>query len=125
VGVNEEDPALTTLLHISPAGREKLKTIASQAKSTPEKLIGMLLASELPKVDGYAIGAANQPDSSGQVTLTVHRAPHGKPSLLEVKVPFRLGSVGWQLPIPDALIDAIPAALEQGSMYVAPKPVGN
>jgi hypothetical protein len=116
-----EDSALWSLLHISPVGREKLDTISTKAASTPEKLLGMLLALDLLKNDGFEIGAASDPDASGQVTLTIRRARSGRTNLLDKKLPVRPGASGWQLAITDAMIDAMPSSLESASMYVAPK----
>ena len=121
--VNDDSGALTSLLQLSPAGREKLQAIAKQTERTPEKLLGMLLALQFLKEDGFEIGNASDPDPSGQVTLTVRRARAGRTNLSDKKLPLRRGPGGWQLPITDAMIDAIPSEIEGASMYVAPKPV--
>lgn len=128
----DEGDALASLLGLSPAGREKLQAIVTrmplekQARFRPaEKVIGMLLALDFLKEDGFQIGAASEPDAAGQVKLSVLRARNGRSNLLEKKLPFQHGPAGWQLPITDAMIDSIPASIEQASMYVPPKRTGN
>ncbi|MEO6568333.1 MAG: hypothetical protein ABIO94_06180 [Opitutaceae bacterium] len=118
----KEDSALSSLVDLSPTGREKLNAIASKVESTPEKLIGMLLALGIFNDDGYEIGVASEPNESRQVTLTIRRVPAGSTNLQGgKKISLRLGEPGWRLPISDAMIDAIPSFLEQASMHVAPK----
>jgi hypothetical protein len=123
-----DSEVVMSLLAISPVGREKLHAMVArmapekQARfHPPEKVVGMLLTFDLLKEDGFAIGAASEPDAAGVAMLVVDRARGGRTNAQEKKFPLQRGPSGWQMPIPDALIDSIPGALESLSMYVPPK----
>lgn len=122
------DDALAPLFAVSPAGREKLRTMlagmtpAMQARfDPPEKIFGLLFATEIFQDDGFKIGLVSKPDSAGQVRLTVLRARNGSKNMQDKLYPFQLGPGGWQLPISDEMVDALPGMLAQLSMYVPPR----
>lgn len=122
------DDALPPLFAVSPAGREKLRamlaemTPAMQARfDPPEKVFGLLFACEVFLDDGFEIGGASEPDSAGQVKLLVRRARNGRKNMQDKKYPLQLGPGGWQLPITDEMVDALPGMLAELSMYVPPR----
>lgn len=122
------DDALPALFALSPAGRDKLRTFfAGMAPEVrrryepPEKLIGLLFARDILEEEGLEIGSATEPDSSGRVFLPVFRVRSGRKNPQEKKYPLIRGPAGWQIPISDQMVDGIPAALAQASMYVPPR----
>lgn len=117
-----------SLFAVSPTGREKLQAIIARMApamqeryNPPEKVLGLLLAYDVLDEEGYEIGETGKPNASGQVQLTVLRVKDGRAKKLEKKIPFVPGPGGWQLPITDKMIDAIPGYLESASMYVPPR----
>jgi hypothetical protein len=127
----ENYSALVPLLRISPNGHEKLRAMvarmdaAGQKRFDPaEKIVGLLLARDFLDQDGYEIGAATEPDVTGQVKLSVLRVRSGNQNKQEKKLPLVRGPSGWQLPITDKLIDDIPRYLESLSMFVPPAKSG-
>jgi hypothetical protein len=124
----DEGAAQAALFALSPTGRDKLQAIVArmtpdqQARfNPPEKVLGLLASLDFLDEEGYEIGPAGEPDVSGQVKLVVRRARSGRTNLLDKRLPFQRGADGWQLAIPDKMIDEIPASLAQASMYVPPK----
>lgn len=121
-----EDSALASLFAVSSSGREKLQAILGNLPpetrmrfDPPEKLLGTLVAFELLDAEGFQIVGENA-QSSGQTILRVRQLKHGRIQPSEKKFPWQPGPDGWQLPIPDKMIDGIPDALAHASLYVPP-----
>ncbi len=117
--------ALIPLLQLSSGGQEQLRNMwqelpaESRARfQQPEQIVMMLLA--LDVLDEEAIKIVGEtPGTSGNLHLRVNRFKHGIMQG-EKRIPMRLGPGGWQVVIPDKLIEELPQAIAQASLYVAP-----
>ena len=121
----DERAALKSLLHLTPAGWEKLRIIWSELPEEsrarfkePEQIVTMLLALDVLDEEGFRVGEET-PQASGEVLLRVSRFKHG--SLQgEKRIPMRRGTAGWQIMIPDEAIQTLPQAIAAASLHVAP-----
>ena len=120
-----DEAALAPLLGISPSGQEKLSAVwnnlPAESRSRfkePVQLLTLLLAMDILGEDGYEI-VGEMPQAGGGVLLRVNRITHGRLQG-EKRLPLQQGPAGWQFAIPDNLIEKLPEALAQASLYVAP-----
>jgi hypothetical protein len=116
---------LKSLLCLSPAGQEKLQGVwrelpadSQQRFKEPEQILLMLLALDLLDEEAFKIGDEMAQDS-GDVLLRVSRFKHRRLQG-EKKIPMRQGATGWQVVIPDRMMETLPQAIAQASLYVAP-----
>lgn len=117
--------ALVPLLHLSPVGREQLRKIWSELPAEsrarfqqPEQIVMMLLALDVLDEEAFAI-VGEKLGPAGERLLRVSRFKHGVMQG-EKRIPMRQGPGGWQLAIPDKMIEELPEAIAQASLYVAP-----
>ena len=118
--------ALKPLLHLSPAGQEKLQAIWRELPAesqlrfmAPEQILMLLLA--LDVLDEEALTITDPPPlDSGDAMLRVSRFKHSRLQG-EKRIPMRKGLTGWQLVIPEEAIETLPQAIAQASLYVAPQ----
>jgi len=120
-----DEAALASLLRISPSGQEKLSAVWNNLPpesrtrlKEPVQLLTLLLAMDILNEDGYEI-AGEMPQAGGSVLLRVNRIKDGQLQG-EKRLPLQQGPAGWQFVIPDDLIEKLPEALAQASLYVAP-----
>jgi hypothetical protein len=63
---------------------------------------------------------SEKPQNSGEVLLQVSRFKNGRVQG-EKRIPLRQGATGWQLVIPDRMIETLPQAIAEASLYVPPR----
>lgn len=119
--------ALAPLLTMSPDARARLQQYldglpreSRQKFGSPEQVIGLLMAMDILKNDALQIAGTVNGDRN-HATIDVRRHANGKVQASGKKrIPLERGPSGWRLSISDAMMDDIPSALAQASLYLAP-----